>query len=74
MIWNICWIVDFKNLVSLVSVKNTLRTKRWFSELAEGELKDFVKASFQTYDTSFMIEGSSTESTRPSIYDLHVDV
>ena len=33
----------------------------WFSELAEGELKDFVKASFQSNATS-------------SIYDFYVDV
>ena len=61
MILNICLIVDFKNLVSLVSVKNCFRTKIWFSELAEGELKDFVKASFQSDATS-------------SIYDFYVDV
>ena len=54
-------IVDCKNHVSLVSVKNSFRTEIWFLELAEGELKDFVKASFQSDATS-------------SIYDLHVDV
>lgn len=59
MIWNICWIVDLKNLGSLVSVKNSFRTKIWFSELAEGELKDFVKASYQSDATN-------------SLYDLGV--